>query len=79
MSDGRLSTHTASLAGTILTEFSAAVQFNFIGINYVIAHLRVGRRQIAIEKQVRVKAKLGECLCVLLSIAAWKHALSVHF
>lgn len=53
--DGQLSTHTDAQVGTIDTEFFAQdVQVDFQGLNFIIAHLRVGNVQIAIGKPVEV-------------------------
>ena len=53
--NGQLSTHTDTLVGNIDTQFFAQdVQVDFEGLNFIIAHLRVGNIQIALGKQVEV-------------------------
>ena len=52
--DGLLSTHTLPLYGTIGQVFQAEVQINYPGVNFMIAHLKVGNLQIAIGKEIRV-------------------------
>ena len=56
--NGGLSTHTRARYGNIHTEFHAEVLINVIGINDMIAHLKVGDRHIVIQKKVRVWSKL---------------------
>ena len=58
--NGELSTHTDTLVGKIDTAFiSPDVQVDFVGLNFIIAHLRVGNIQIALGKAVNVISPRG--------------------
>ena len=53
--DGLLATHTSALVGNFQSDFFAeGVQIDYEGLNFLIAHLRVGDIQIAIGKSVEV-------------------------
>ena len=56
--NGQLSTHTDALVGNIHTLFfSQDVKVDFKGLNFIVAHLKVGNIQIALGKQVEVLPK----------------------
>ena len=55
--DGLLSTHTDAQYGTIGDLFFAQnVRINFEGSNFIIVHVKLGNMQIALGKEVFVKA-----------------------
>jgi len=59
--NGKLSTHTDAQVGKITTTFSPdEVLINFEGLNFIIAHLKVGHVQIAIGKPIQVTQPQGE-------------------
>lgn len=59
--NGQLSTHTDAQVGDIETAFFGQdVQIDFVGNNFIIAHLRVGDIQIALGKPVVVIPRRGE-------------------
>lgn len=59
--DGQLSTHTDAEWGTLNDRFFAQdVQINFVGENFIIAHLKIGDVHIAIGQHITVTAKRSE-------------------
>ena len=63
--DGLLSTHTSALYGPITRVFTAEVRINYVGVNVMIAHLRVGNIQIALGKEISVVPRKGESCMIL--------------
>ena len=62
--DGQLSTHTKAEWGNLNSTFFAQdVQIDFVGVNFIIAHLKVGEIHIAIGKSITVVA--APCKCEL--------------
>ena len=62
VADGSLATHTHAEWGTIEQTFVAVdVQVDFLGLNFIIAHLRVGNMQIALGKPIEVISPRGMC------------------
>lgn len=58
--DGLLATHTDAQVGPVNALFYAEDQIDFVGQNFIIAHLRVGNIQIAIGKSVDVAPERGK-------------------
>jgi len=59
----RISTHTVAEWGDINTVFETDVLINTRGNNFIIAHLRVGKLQIALGQQIRVVPLPGISVC----------------
>ena len=58
--NGQLSTHTDAEVGFIDTVFFGSdVKVDFVGLNFIIAHLRVGNIQIALGKPINVVPQRG--------------------
>ena len=59
--DGQLSTHTDSDWGSLDQKFFARdVQIQFVGVNFIIAHLKVGDIHIAIGQSITVTRQKSE-------------------
>lgn len=59
--DGQLSTHTNSEWGSLNQKFFAQdVQINFVGENFIIAHLKVGDIHVAIGRLITVTRQRSE-------------------
>lgn len=51
------STHTPAIFGNIQDSFTAEMNIRMTGTNYVLAHVKLGRVQLAIQEIVMVHRK----------------------
>ncbi len=59
--NGKLSTHTDAQVGEIGAIFAPEeVKINFEGLNFIIAHIKVGHVQVAIGKPIEVLKPQGK-------------------
>ncbi len=78
--DGKLSTHTDAQVGKIDANFTSEVKINFEGVNYIIAHIKVGHVEVTIGQQIDVQKPPGKhhgfrCTVASLNIIRFGNAL----